>query len=238
MHKVMLLNPKGGSGKTTLATTLASYYAANHYPTVLIDHDGQGSSTRWLGARPERAPAIHGVAAFRNPVGVTRSWHLRLPPGTERVVVDTPASIRDPHLSDLVRGTDSILIPVLPSHIDIDAAADFVQTLLHIQQVRSGATRVGVVANRVRSRTAALVQLQGFLEGLRFPLVTRLRDTQNYVRAGKLGVGIHELGGARTLRDREQWATLLAWVEQREREEFTPRGSPVAGGDHAWALPT
>lgn len=233
----MLLNPKGGSGKTTIATSLAGFYAARRCGTVLIDHDGQGSSTRWLRVRGPEAQAIHGIAAYRSPIGVTSSWHRRLPPGTARVVVDTPASIKGPMLGDLIRGTDSILIPVLPSYIDIDAMAEFVHALLQIPQVRTGSTRVGVVANRVRAKTVALRHLQRFLESLSFPLVTRLRDSQQYVRAGERGLGLHELDPTRTLRDREQWAPLLAWLEQRPEQDFAPRrGDSAAGSEPAYAL--
>jgi len=236
MHRVTLLNPKGGSGKTTLATSLASYYAVSGYQTALVDYDAQGSSTRWLGIRPERCPPIHGIAAYRNPAGVTRSWHLRTPPGTERVVTDTPAGIRTPELGNLIRATDVILIPVLPSSIDIDAVTDFIAKLRQIREVRAGERRVALVANRVRGHPGAFQRLQGTMEGAGLDIIAWLRDTQSYLRAGAEGVGVHELTGARALRDQAQWAPLLAWIERRSPREFLPAGD--APGSRAAAVPT
>jgi len=235
MLRIMLLNPKGGSGKTTIATTLAGYYASRGQATALIDHDAQGSSTRWLRARAPLAAPIHGIAAYRSPPAVTRSWHLRAPPGTERVIVDTPASIKGPQLSDLVRAADAILVPVLPSPIDIDAVSEFVHALAAERSVRSGGVRVAVVANRVRSRTLVLKQLERFLLELDFLVVTRLRDTRNYLVSGETGWSVHEMPFGKTLRDRKQWAPLLAWVEQRAQTEFEPGEDRAAQASTAYA---
>ncbi|MCP5150841.1 MAG: ParA family protein [Ectothiorhodospiraceae bacterium] len=215
MRRVMVLNPKGGSGKTTIATSIASLYAALRLPTVLFDHDAQGSSTRWLRVRPSAMPEIHGVAAYRQPVGVTRAWQQRLPQGTERVVVDTPAGVRAANLIDLVRKADNIVVPVLPSHIDIDAVSAFLDDLAALEPVRLGQTKVAVVANRVRTRNVVFKDLERFLRHVRFPFVTRLRDSQNYVRATERGLGIHDLDRRATRLDRDQWGPLLAWIEDR-----------------------
>jgi len=121
----MLLNPKGGCGKTTIATSLASYYAASGLRTALEDHDSQGSSTRWLNVRPADLAPIHGVAAFRAARGVTRTWQMRLPSNVERVVVDTAAGLDPTQVPEMVQRADFIVVPVLPSRIDMDAAQDF-----------------------------------------------------------------------------------------------------------------
>lgn len=234
----MLLNPKGGCGKTTLATNLASFYASRGFATALVDYDAQGSSTRWLGVRGSERPPIYGIAAYRNPIGVTRSWYLRLPAGTERVVTDTPASIRAPELRELVRGTDTIVVPVLPSHIDIDAALDFMDVLQATKHVRSGNPRVAVVVNRVRMSGLVVRQLERFLGRVRAPVVARLRDARNYVRAGQGGAGIHELEEPRSQRDREQWAPLLSWIEGRPERDFAPPTEVSGPPERAFAVPT
>ena len=228
IHRVMLLNPKGGSGKTTLATSLAGYYAARNLPTIVFDYDAQGSSTRWLRVRPAAFPEIHGVAAFRAAAGVTRSWQMRIPPGIERAVIDTPAGMRISEVSNLARHADSILIPVLPSHIDIDAVSVFVEELSRLEPIRSGRTKVAVVANRIRANTVIFRELDDFLSRLEFPFIARLRDSQNYVLAAEMGLGLHELRRVHTKKDRSQWAPLLNWLEpdlyfKTEKPSANPR---------------
>ncbi|NIR28083.1 MAG: AAA family ATPase [Gammaproteobacteria bacterium] len=236
MHNVMLLNPKGGCGKTTLATNLASFYAAHGLSTALVDYDAQGSSTRWLAIRPLALPPIHGVAAYRKPAGVTRSWHLRLPGGTQRVVTDTAAGVAVPQLAELVTRADSIVVPVLPSHIDIDAAFDFIDALSRMKQVRAGKPRIAVVINRVRANATIYQQIERFLDRARLAVVARLRDTQEYVRAGQAGLGVHELGGRHAAPDREQWAPLLGWIEKRPEQEFSSRAVASGPARGAYAL--
>lgn len=226
MQTTMLLNPKGGSGKTTLATSLASCFACGGYATAVIDHDAQGSSTRWLNVRPAAYPTIHGVAAFRTPLGVTRSWAMRVPPDTERVVVDTPAGLGAHHLADLVRKADSVIIPVLPSFIDIDAVSGFLKDLARIDTVRARRTRVAVVANRVRPNTSVVHELERFLSELDFPFIARFRDSQNYVRAGEQGLGLHELQATQTRFDRRQWEPLIGWLKGDDAVRPGPFGAP------------
>ena len=209
------MNAKGGCGKTTIATNLASGYAARHLPVALFDRDPQGSSIRWLRRRDaERAP-VHGIAAYDcGQANVTRSWQLRVPPEVRRVVIDTPAGIKGPELVEQVRGVDIILVPVLPSSIDIQSTADFIRDLLLVGKVRTPDMRLGIVANRVRENTRAFRALERFLATLRIPLVARLRDTQNYVHAAGQGVGIHELKSYSTRRDLAHWRLLMDWLEE------------------------
>ena len=223
MQRVMLLNPKGGSGKTTIATSLASYYASLQYPTVLVDHDAQGSSTRWLNARSPALSPIHGIAAFESPAATTKSWHMRIPVGTERVVVDTPAGVRVSGLADLIRRAHRIIIPVLPSHIDIDAVSRFIDELRMLSCIRSGETEVVVVANRVRTRTLVFKELEAFLFRVSFPFITRFRDSQNYVRVSERGLGVNDLPRKQNRTDRMQWAPLLSWLEGEPVPEMVPQ---------------
>jgi len=214
MRRIIVLNSKGGCGKTTIATNLASYYAARGLATTLLDHDPQGSSIRWLDSRSDEYGPIHGVEAYQRARGdVTRSWQLRVPPETERVVIDAPAGIAGQALVEYVTQVDVILIPVLPSPIDIHAASRFIQDLLLVGKVRTRDIRLGVVANRVKENTLVFQALERFLNSLRLPFVARLRDTQYYVRAAERGVGIHDLEDSRVERDKEQWSGLIDWLE-------------------------
>ena len=230
VHRVMLLNSKGGCGKTTIATNLAACFASQGRATVLIDHDGQGSSTRWLNARSQHSAPIHGIEAYQEKVAVTKSFLMRLPEGTERVVIDTPANVKGQQLIELVGRTDSIIIPVLSSQIDIDAVSKFVVELRKLPRVRGGDVRIAVVANRARENTVMFLDLERFLLRSEFDFVARLRDTQNYMQAAETGLGIHELRGARVKKDVGQWAPLVQWVERGAAD--TPRAMATALSTH------
>lgn len=214
-RKIVVLNPKGGSGKTTVAINLAAYYAVRGLNPVLMDFDPQGSSTRWLKKRLPDQPAIHGIPAYEKNPRVTRSFLLRIPQGAERVVVDTPAAVPPQDLSELVKGADAILVPVLPSDIDIHACSKCISDLLLVAKVRRSEGRIGVVANRVRRNTVVFSTLMRFLTTLQIPVITTLRDSQNYVRAAELGYGIHEMKPYLVREDTEGWNPLLEWLESR-----------------------
>ncbi|MHB1240278.1 MAG: ParA family protein [Gammaproteobacteria bacterium] len=214
MRRIIVMNAKGGCGKTTIATNLASQYASRDFPTALFDYDPQASSTRWLRRRPGAYACLHGVAAYETRLAnVTRTWQLRVPPEVQRVVIDTPAGLKGPELVEQLRGVDVILIPVLPSLIDIQSTADFIRDLLLVGKVRLPQTRLGIVANRVRENTLAFRSLERFLATLKIPVITRLRDTQNYVHAAERGSGIHELKAGQTRRDLMQWTEMMDWLE-------------------------
>ena len=225
MQRITLLNSKGGCGKTTLATNLASFYARRGLSTTLIDHDAQGSSTRWLGLRSNELPEIHGIEAYRHPLNMTRTFHHQVPLGTERIIVDTPASIAEPALQDLVRLSDSIVIPVLPSQIDIDALEKFTQILHKNARIRSGSIRVAVVANRARRNTRIFKELNSILEKSPFDYVTLLRESQNYIQAGLSGIGIHDLKPNVVRQDYLHWEPLLDWLEEPQGPHQKPLAS-------------
>lgn len=214
MQRIIVINSKGGCGKTTIATNLASLYASQGLVTTLMDYDPQGSSTRWLKLRPADRPAIHGVdTTCREAVHATRSWQTRIPPGTERVIMDAPAGVTGLALRDFVQRSDTILIPVLPSPIDIHSATAFIKDLLLVGKVRGLGVRVGVIANRTRKNTLVYESLERFLASLNLPFVTTLRDTQHYVHAFQRGVGIHEMWDRRTEPDRVSWQPVFNWLE-------------------------
>lgn len=212
-RKIVVLNPKGGSGKTTLATNLAAFYAANGQPVALMDFDSQGSSTRWLSKRPEDHEPIHGIATFENHAGMTRSFAMRVPPQIRRVVVDTPAALKKHELIDLTRGADKIVVPVLPSDIDIHAATRIIADLLLVAKVSRHDDRLSIVANRVKRNTVVFRSLMRFLDSLEIPVAAVLRDTQNYIRSAESGLGIGELTKADVAKDVAQWRRLMSWVE-------------------------
>ena len=211
MRSIMVLNAKGGSGKSTIATNLASYYAwEQELNVVLADFDPQGSSIAWLKARDEKWPHIHGIAAWQEPV--------RPPKDTDIVIMDTPARVKGKELTNLVRRVETIIVPVLPSPIDIRAAADFMKELLTTGKVSRKETKVAVIANRVRENTLIYHSLQAFLKSLKIPFVTTLRDTQNYIRAEERGVGIFEMAPSQVWQDLEQWEPLIRWLRSKRSQ--------------------
>ena len=209
MQRIVVLNPKGGSGKTTVASNLAACYAANGERPALMDLDPQGSSMRWLRKRPDDAPPIHGIAAFERSATVTRSWQMRIPADCSAVIIDTPAAI-DPHsLPDITRGVDAVLVPVMPSDIDIHATAKCIADLLLVAKIRRSQRRIGIIANRVRGNTRVSQSLTRFLRSLDIPLITTLRDTQNYVRSAEIGLGVYEMPRWQVQQDLAQWQEVL-----------------------------
>lgn len=213
--RIVVLNTKGGCGKTTLATNLASYYAVHGYRTAILDADPQASSLHWLRNRDETRPKLTGIAGAERNLRVTRTFQMRVPPGTERLVVDTPAALDAAHFQDLTRGAHAILIPVLPSDIDIYAASRCIADRLVAGRVTERTDRVAVIANRTKRNTLVYSKLQRFLASLDIPFVTALRDTQNYVRAAEMGIGIHELDARTVHQDKRNWEPLIDWIEHR-----------------------
>jgi chromosome partitioning protein len=213
MQRIVVLNPKGGSGKTTLAINLAAYFAARGDSTLLIDRDPQGSATRWLRKRKPPQAVINGIATFEHDARTTRAWQMRVPEGTQKIVVDSPAAVEARALPELTRDAHKVIVPVLPSDIDIHAASRCIADLLLVAKIKRAENRIGVVANRVRKNTLMFQSLMRFLEKLEIPVIATIRDSQNYVRAAELGTGIHEMKPHLVKEDRAQWESLLAWLE-------------------------
>ena len=213
MQRIVVLNPKGGSGKTTIAVNLAAYFASRGDATLLIDRDPQGSATRWLRKRKLPQPEIRGIATFERDSRTTLSWQMRVPEGTTKIVVDSPAAVEARTLPEITRDANKVIVPVLPSDIDIHAASRCIADLLLVAKIKRAENRIGVIANRVRKNTLMFQSLMRFLEKLEIPVVATLRDSQNYVRAAEQGVGIHEMKPYLVREDLGQWDTLLAWLE-------------------------
>jgi len=189
-----------------------------------MDFDPQGSALRWLQNRPEDRPAVHGVAAFDNDPTVTRSFRMQIPHHIRHLVVDTPAALASHDLIEFTRGAHAILVPVLPSDIDIHAASRLIADMLIVAKVSRSMGRLGVVANRVRDNTVGYRKLQRFLARLSIVVAGELRDSQNYVHASEQGIGIHEMHPpSRVAKDTESWNSIIAWLEARLGTELTPR---------------
>ena len=161
-------------------------------------------------ARPPTRPEIHGIAAWKEPLRVSKKCDV--------VLLDAPAGTHGKALSALIRRTETLLVPVLPSPIDIRAAGHFVEELLASGRVQSDKARIALVANRVREHTRIFHELEEFLKHLKVPFVATLRDTQNYIRAAASGVGIFEMAPSLVQQDIEQWQPLLRWLRSKRSQ--------------------
>ena len=218
LYKVVVLNPKGGSGKTTLAFSLAGYLASTGRAVGLLDMDRQGSSTHWLKNRPDALPVIRALSA---PAGGSGS--VEVPADVDYVVIDAPAGLTGNQLIDYTCGAHAIVVPVLPSDLDIHAASRLISQLLLKAQVSRRNGRLGIVANRVKERTVAYKQLLRFLDRLSINLVGTLRDSQNYTHAAANGQCIHEMAPSQVRKDTEQWQAITDWLESRLATPLTRR---------------
>ena len=205
MRHIMVMNAKGGCGKSTIATNIASYFADEGYSVALADYDPQRSSLDWLERRPDSRPAIAGVAAF--------DGGLRHAPRTaDYMIIDAPARSHGAELTDLVKHAETIVVPVLPSTIDMQASDRFIKELKSVGKVDRKEAKIGVVANRVREYTLIFDELDEHLTAARVPYLASLREAQNYVRAYTRGLGIFELPEYLAWPDWEQWEPLTKWL--------------------------
>jgi chromosome partitioning protein len=205
MRHIIVMNPKGGCGKSTIATNLASWYATRGQAVALADFDTQRSSLDWVESRPAGAPLVTGVAAFDDGLRA-------VPRNANVVVIDAPARAHGRELTELVRRAETILVPVLPSETDMRATGHFVNELLEVGKIAREQAKIAVVANRIKENTLSFDALDAFLRKLPVPYVATLRDAQNYVRAYARGLGIFELPDYLAWPDREQWGPLGDWL--------------------------
>ena len=220
MRRIVVVNIKGGCGKTTIATNIASRYAAGGYGVALLDYDPQGSSMNWLKQRPTDFSPVHGIAAHHAQHSVTRTFALRVPAHISRIVVDTPAGLKGYKLSEQLKDYDVVIIPVVPSAIDIHASADFMRDLLVTGKARARHMRLAIIGNRIRMATPALQSFEVFLDQLHVPVIARLRDSGNYLLAAEQGVGVHELELPElpeAQQDRLAWDAIVDWIESEPR---------------------
>jgi len=212
MRHIMVLNAKGGCGKSTLATNIASYFAAEQgAAVVLADYDPQRSSLDWLDRRPEDRAKIVGIAAYED-------GFRRVPRNADIVVVDAPARSHGKELTDLVKHAETIVIPVLPSTIDMQASTNFIEELKKVGKVERKQAKIATVANRVRDNTLIWQDLDEYLEKTRVPYIAALREAQNYVRSYTRGLGIFELPEYLAWPDWDEWEPLTSWLKSKRSQ--------------------
>ena len=206
MRAVLVANPKGGAGKTTLATNLSGYFANKGKKTTLCDLDRQQSALRWMAFRDPSLSAITGYFAGNQ-------ISLNLPKEADWVVVDAPAGLQGCKLTDYLRAVDKVLVPLVPSVFDMAATEDFLNSIR--TEMRGQRVKLGIVAMRVDPRTRAASMLAEFLKHFDIPIVAYLRNTQNYVNVAAAGGTVFDPPRAKMRRDVEQWTSLIEWVEKK-----------------------
>ena len=213
MRSILVMNAKGGSGKTTIAVNLASYYAVQGYEVALVDYDPQYCALDWLDARAEDRPKITGIEGLHKGARVPRS--------TEVVILDAPAATHGRSVSELLRRAQTCIIPVIPSTVDLNAAWRFIEEITDLGRVLDRKVRVASVANRIRENSPGHFEIEEFLEtvklgnGRKLPFVACLRNSINYSHAADRGVGIWEMAPSKTAHDIEMWEPLIAWLKSR-----------------------
>ena len=213
-RRILVINGKGGCGKTTIATNLAVTFSALGHRIALMDNDPQGSSAQWAELRPERLPAVNTVASHQRPnMYQTSSFHNRVPNDTEIIIVDGHSNARGKDLDSLLRQTDLILVPILPSSIDIRAGSRFITDLVTNKLFRIHPRPIGVIANRVQPNTENHYKLMNFLSCLDVPAVAQFRDSPVYVDAAEEGLGIMDMIDIRAARKEAiSWKNLVKWI--------------------------
>lgn len=211
MRHVMVMNAKGGCGKSTLATNIASYFAKEGHKVALADYDPQRTSLDWLETRPQDLPRITGIAAYDE--GLRSA-----PRDTEILVIDAPARTHGSEMNELVRRAETIIVPVLPSPIDLKACAHFMGELLELGRVQREQARLAVVANRVRENTLIFEELDAYLGKLKIPYLSALRQSTNYLRAFQRGMGVFELPEYLAWPDWKQWEPVTKWLGSKRSQ--------------------
>jgi chromosome partitioning protein len=205
VQTILVANPKGGSGKTTLATNVAGWLAGKRQKVAVVDADPQRSATLWLSRRPALFPAVEaadGEARRKSLEDHDIQWR----------VIDSPAGLHGDTLREAVRRADIVLVPMSPSAFDMAATQRFLGAIADYKAVRQGELPVGLVGMRVDARTRAAGELDDFVTGLDFPHVTNLRDTQVYVHCARDGLSVFDLPRSRAEQDWEQWRPLTRWI--------------------------
>ena len=204
MPVIVVANPKGGVGKTTLSSNIAGYLASKGHAVMLGDADRQQSARTWLSLRPAGLPRI---AAWE----VSHDDVVRPPKGTTHVVLDTPAGLHGKRFDEVMKVADKVIIPLQPSIFDIHATHEFVRRLLAHR--RSDKVAMGIVGMRTREGTISSDQLRGFLDSLKLPVLGFVRDTQNYVHLAAHGLTLWDVSSNRFERDLEQWQPITQWID-------------------------
>ena len=208
MRTILVASSKGGAGKTTLATQLAGHSAVAGLATVLVDADPQGSSTRWCEKRADLDTAVLPID------GHARAFRKHLPDDAEEVVIDAPAGAMADDLEPFLELADAVLVPVLPSAIDLEATVLFLNSLAQVGRVRKGKLPVGLVANRLKPWTSVSQQALEQLRAWPYPVVAELRDSQAYVLLAALGRCVFDYRSEQMRAHQEDFAPLFRWLKK------------------------
>ena len=208
MRTILVASSKGGVGKTTLATNLAAHDAVDGKRTVLVDADRQGSSLHWC---QKRAGMEHAVLPVD---GTRRDWRNKVPDDAQRVIIDGRAGAMADELASFLDAVDVVVVPILPSTIDIEATVPFLDSLAQHPRVRKGKLHVGLVANRMKPWTNASQNTLDLLKAWPYPLVAQLRDTQAYVLLAGLGKGLYDYRSEQVRSHQADWAPLFKWLKK------------------------
>lgn len=228
MNTTLVVNAKGGVGKTTISTNLASYFAAQGEPTTIADYDPQGSSLNWLRLRPPLHVPVHGADLAQRNGAPQVAGRRHIPIETRQLIMDAPAGPSRLLLQDLLsRGPQSILIPVAPSSIDVHATANFIRELLLVGHVRLRTTRVAVVANRVPGNRPVYEPLERFVASLKIPFIARLSDSPVYVEAAESGLGLFDLPAELCDREQREFLPVARWAQGLDVETAPAAVSPA-----------
>ena len=211
MSSIMVINSKGGSGKTTVSTNLSAYFANSGFNVTLVDLDPQQSAMKWLSNRPISKPKIRGLTSIPSNK-VSRK-------ANDITIFDVPAAIYGSRLENYLKKAKKIVIPVLPSPIDMAAAKDFLRSIRSLGSVVRNRIDICLVANRCRANTNIFVELDDYLvkeKGIRY--VTAFRDSTNYINSARKGIGVFEMGESMTAQDREEWKPLISWCKSKRKK--------------------
>ncbi|MEZ5559258.1 MAG: AAA family ATPase [Pseudomonadales bacterium] len=232
VRRILVINGKGGCGKTTIATNLAVAYAHQQHSVALMDNDPQGSSSYWAEQRDPNLPKVNLIPTHRR-TGMyqTQTFQNRVPADTDRVIIDGHSNARDRDLEMLLRQADVVLIPIQPSSIDIQAGSRFITELVTHRVFRSAPRPVGVIANRVQPNTPTHAKLEHFLACLDVPAVATFRDSPVYMEAAEVGKGVVDMLDSRAARkETPAWWDLMRWIDAQPRVGLSRdlRGAPIA----------
>ncbi len=205
MPVIVVANPKGGVGKSTLATNVAGYLASKGHSVMLGDADIQQSSRLWLGLRPAAARSI-------STWDISQDTLAKPPKGTTHVVLDTPGGLQGVRFREVMKLADKVIVPLQPSVFDIFATRKFLDELAEHRQ--AGKMQVGLVGMRVDGRTIAADKLQEFVGSLGLPVLAMLRDTQNYIHLAARGLTLFDVAPSRVDKDLDQWQGLCKWLDK------------------------
>lgn len=217
MEALLVANPKGGSGKTTLSTNMAGYLAKRGFGVGMLDLDRQKSTTHWLGARSAQLPPIHLISAT-----------IEKQEKMDWLIIDSPAGLRGGNFEHALKLVHKVLVPISPSIFDIQASRHFLQQLSAEKLVRKGKVSIGVVGMRMDPRTRAALTLEQFLQELDLPILAYLRETQAYVNAAFEGKSLFDLPPFQAERELEQWAYLCNWLAPADAPKSCQRSASIA----------